>query len=119
LPQDIGSAKCFLRQACLRKKGSGFGTLGNDQFEAANQIALSLALPPLRLPYLSVAVTIRVGNRRTYGLCEIAACGDPHFYYHFLETVSLLFIVFHQYFTSNFVNVNDMRKVRSRDQGSD
>jgi MATE family multidrug resistance protein len=112
LPQDIGSAKCFLRQACLRKKGSGFGTLGNDQFEAANQIALSLALPPLRLPYLSVAVTIRVGNRRTYGLCEIAACGAIHI---FITTSWRLFcsyfVVFHQYLPQLFVNVNDMRKV--------
>jgi MATE family multidrug resistance protein len=65
---------------------------------AANQIALSLASLTLFAMGLSVAVTIRGKSERTYGLCEIAACGAIHILLLFLETVfAVIFIVFHQY----------------------
>jgi hypothetical protein len=57
----------------------GFQGLGTTS-QAANQIALSLAsLTFMFAMGLSVAV-IRVEIRRTYGLCEIAACGAIHIF---------------------------------------
>jgi MATE family multidrug resistance protein len=66
---------------------------------AANQIALSLALTFMFAMGLSVAVTIRWESERTYGLCEIAACGAIHILLAILlETVfAVIFIVFHIY----------------------
>jgi MATE family multidrug resistance protein len=82
---------------------------------AANPLSLA-SLTFMFAMGLSVAVTIRVGTERTYGLCEIAACGAIHILLAILETVFAV-ISFHQYLPQFFVNVNDM--TCSRDQGSD
>jgi MATE family multidrug resistance protein len=71
---------------------------------AANQIALSLAsLTFMFAMGLSVAVTIRVGTERTYGLCEIAAVARSIFLLAILlETVFAVILSFSPIFTSSF-----------------
>jgi hypothetical protein len=67
---------------------------------AANQIALSLA--SLCFIWEQCGCHDKVGNqKRTYGLCEIAARGSI-FFYLLLETVFMLYFRFFQYLPQVF-----------------
>jgi MATE family multidrug resistance protein len=75
------------------------GLLGTTSL-AANQIALSLASLTYVCHGLECGCHDKSGkSERTYGLCEIAACGAIHILLAILlETVfAVIFIVFHQY----------------------
>jgi MATE family multidrug resistance protein len=87
----------------------GFQDFGNDELSCSDCIEFSFF--DFYVCYgLECAVTIRVGNERTYGLCEIAARGAIHIFIILLRQCSL-YLSFHQYLPQVFVNVNDMRHV--------